>query len=88
MACLEGIEPPTYGLEGRCSIRLSYRQKGLGLHNVPELSKQLNAIGEDASNDKEADKDVQPRVARPYERQEHKHHYVESKSQHHKKCPE
>jgi queuosine precursor transporter len=26
MACREGIEPPTYSLEGCCSIRLSYRQ--------------------------------------------------------------
>ena len=26
MARLEGIEPPTYGLEIRCSIRLSYRR--------------------------------------------------------------
>jgi hypothetical protein len=26
VARLEGIEPPTHGLEGRCSIRLSYRR--------------------------------------------------------------
>ena len=26
MARLEGLEPPTYGLEGRCSILLSYRR--------------------------------------------------------------
>ncbi len=25
MACLEGLEPPTYCLEGSCSIQLSYR---------------------------------------------------------------
>ena len=30
LARLEGFEPPAHGLEGRCSIRLSYRRKPQG----------------------------------------------------------
>ena len=32
MACPEGLEPPTYCLEGNCSIQLSYGQTN-GAHN-------------------------------------------------------
>ena len=28
VACPEGLEPPTYCLEGSCSIQLSYGQTG------------------------------------------------------------
>ena len=32
LACPEGLEPPTYCLEGNCSIQLSYGQTN-GAHN-------------------------------------------------------
>ena len=35
LACLEGLEPPTYCLEGSCSILLSYR------HILNYMSAQL-----------------------------------------------
>ncbi len=33
MARLAGVEPATHGLEGRCSIQLSYRRKLMHLKN-------------------------------------------------------
>ena len=47
VARLAGIEPATYGLEGRCSIRLSYRRmvsigRGSWIRtNDPLLPKQM-----------------------------------------------
>ena len=39
MARLAGLEPATYGLEGRCSIRLSYRRSRMAhLGSRPNLS--------------------------------------------------
>ena len=34
MARLEGFEPPTYGLEVRCSIQLSYRRMRCATKNL------------------------------------------------------
>jgi hypothetical protein len=36
VARLEGIEPPTHGLEGRCSVRLSYRRVPVLLLTYPK----------------------------------------------------
>ena len=42
ITCLEGFEPPTHGLEGRCSIQLSYRLTSL---NLPKkIGKQVMGI--------------------------------------------
>ena len=43
MARLEGLEPPTHGLEGRCSVQLSYRrlQKSLPFQKVKLLLASL-----------------------------------------------
>ncbi len=35
-AILPGLEPGTYGLEGRCSIQLSYRTKMFFISILPE----------------------------------------------------
>ena len=44
LARLEGLEPPAHGLEGRCSIQLSYRRMPAGrLPNVLWRIIQRNA---------------------------------------------
>ena len=39
MACPEGLEPPTYSLEGYCSIQLSYGQMGFELRGLLTVRK-------------------------------------------------
>ncbi len=43
MARQEGVEPPTYGLEGRCSIQLSYC-RFLVEHRAGVTQKPMSAI--------------------------------------------
>ena len=44
MARQEGLEPPTYGLEGRCSIRLSYcRVKGCDFTLISAIPKKRHS---------------------------------------------
>jgi hypothetical protein len=43
VACLEGFEPPTYGLEVRCSIQLSYRHMWLIMERVKGIEPSQSA---------------------------------------------
>jgi hypothetical protein len=45
LARLEGFEPPTHGLEIRCSIQLSYRRYALRLIQCLTLSYSIVTIG-------------------------------------------
>ena len=44
MARLEGIEPPTYGLEVRCSILLSHRRENLQLERETGLEPATTSL--------------------------------------------
>ena len=44
LARLEGLEPPTHGLEGRCSIQLSYRRT-LRLCDFQAILERVMGIG-------------------------------------------
>ena len=47
LACLEGLEPPTYCLEGSCSILLSYRHILSYNENMVTFSRPaLNGAGD------------------------------------------
>ena len=53
MARLEGLEPPTRGLEGRCSIHLSYRR--VALNTVAGRGVVGVLAGEDSAESQGAD---------------------------------
>ena len=48
LACPEGVEPPTHGLEGRCSIQLSYGQFMVGWSGQQDSNLRPSAPKADA----------------------------------------
>jgi hypothetical protein len=52
LARLEGLEPPTHGLEGRCSIHLSYRRPSKGIKSVGHPASGTLAEGSGAGKNR------------------------------------